>query len=308
MTSSPYSWPAPAKLNLFLHLIERRQDGYHALQTIFQLLDFADELIFTPRDDSQINCNCVSLLNPLTAAIIPEEDNLVIKAAKLLQAKTKNYPGVDILIKKRIPIGGGLGGGSSNAATSLVALNWLWQLKLSQKELMELGLTLGADIPVFIKGKTSWAQGIGEKLQTITPPESWFVVLIPPLGISTAKLFSHPQLTYNTTPIKIQTFLSEHSKTHNDFEVIVRQDYPEIAEALDFLNHFAPARLSGTGSCVFATVDSKVQAETLLKKVTRRYLGFISKGLTTSPLQKKLDTVQTKPLQQAQVDETWRKI
>ena len=289
MATALHSWPSPAKLNLFLHLTGRRRDGYHELQTIFQLLDYADELVFTPRADPQINATCLSLLNPVTAAIIPDEDNLVIKAAKLLQAKTKTYPGVDILIKKRIPIGGGLGGGSSNAATTLVALNYLWQLHLSQDELMQLGLSLGADVPVFIAGKTSWGEGIGEKLQAITLPETWFVVLIPPLTVSTAKLFSHPRLTYRTAAIRIQTFLNEHIKTHNDFEGIVRQDYPLIAEALDFLNHFAPARLSGTGACVFAALDTKVQAEALLTKIKKRYQGFISKGLTRSPLQKKTE-------------------
>ncbi len=289
MATPLYHWPSPAKLNLFLHIIRRRSDGYHDIQTVFQLLDYGDELVFTPRMDSQINCTCLSLLNPVTAAIIPDEDNLVIKAAKQLQAKTKTYPGIDILIKKRIPIGSGLGGGSSNAATTLVALNCLWQLNLSQNELLTLGRCLGADVPVFITGKTSWAEGIGEKLRAITLPETWYVVLMPPLSVSTAKLFSHPQLTYSTTAIRIQTFLNEHIKTHNDFEEVVRQDYPAIAEALDFLNHFAPAKLSGTGSCVFAALDTKAQAEALLKKIKKRYQGFISKGLTTSPLQKKTE-------------------
>lgn len=289
MMRSSHYWPSPAKLNLFLHLTGRRCDGYHKLQTIFQLLDYTDELVFTERSDSQINCTCLSLLDPVTSAIIPDSDNLVIKAANLLQVKTKNYPGIDILIKKRIPIGGGLGGGSSNAATTLIALNSIWQLNLSTHALLQLGLTLGADVPVFIDGRTSWAEGIGEKLQTIVLPEKWFLVLIPPVSISTKKLFSHPQLTCNTTAIRIQTFLDEHSKTHNDFETIVRQDYPVVAEALDFLNHFASARLSGTGSCIFAAFDTKLQAEVVLKKIKSRYRSFISKGLMTSPLRKIVD-------------------
>lgn len=279
-----YSWPSPAKLNLFLHLTARRRDGYHELQTVFQLLNYCDELIFTPRQDSQINCSCLSLVNPVTSAIIPDTDNLVIKAAQLLQAKTNTYPGVDILLKKRIPLGSGMGGGSSNAATTLVALNLLWKCALPLEELLALGLTLGADVPVFIKGKTSWAEGIGEKLQAITLPEKWFLVVVPPVSISTKKLFSHSQLTYNTAPIRIQTFLNESSKTQNDFEKLVRQDYPVVSEALDYLNHFVPARLSGTGSCIFATFDTKIAAETLLKKIIPRYQGFISKGLLTSPL------------------------
>ncbi len=277
-------WPAPAKLNLFLHLTQRRVDHYHELQTVFQLVDYCDELSFTPRNDPQINCTCLSLLNPVSAAIIPDEDNLAIKAAHLLQDRTKNAPGVDILIKKRIPIGGGLGGGSSNAATTLVVLNHLWKLHLPLHELIHLGMTLGADVPIFIHGKSSWAEGIGEKLYEITLPENWFVVMIPPITISTTKLFSHPRLTYNTTPIKIQTFLSGSLTTHNDFEHIVRQDYPVIAEGLDFLNHYAPARLSGTGACIFATLPSKIAAETLLEKIKAPYRGFVCKGLTTSPL------------------------
>lgn len=277
-------WPAPAKLNLFLHLTQRRADHYHELQTIFQLVAYCDELSFTPRNDPQINCTCLSLLDPVTAAIIPDEDNLVIKAARLLQARIKTAPGVDILIKKRIPIGGGLGGGSSNAATTLVVLNHLWKLHLTLDELIRIGLTLGADVPVFITGKSSWADGIGEKLSEITLPEKWFVVMIPPITISTTKLFSHPRLTYNTTPIKIQTFLSGSLTTHNDFEHIVRRDYPMVAEGLDFLNHYAPARLSGTGACIFATLPSKIAAETLLEKIKAPYQGFVCKGLTTSPL------------------------
>ena len=277
-------WPAPAKFNLFLHLTQRRADHYHELQTIFQLVDYCDELSFTPRNDPQINCTCLSLLNPVTAAIIPDEDNLVIKAARLLQVKIKNAPGVDILIKKRIPIGGGLGGGSSNAATTLVVLNHLWKLHLPMDELIHLGMTLGADVPIFITGKSSWAEGIGEKLYAITLPEKWFVVMIPPITISTTKLFSHPRLTYNTTPIKIQTFLSGSLTTHNDVEHIVRRDYPMVAEGLDFLNHYAPASLSGTGACIFATLPSKIAAETLLEKIKAPYQGFVCKGLTTSPL------------------------
>ncbi len=284
ITTLTYSWPSPAKLNLFLHLVGRRRDGYHKLQTVFQLVDYCDELIFTARSDSQINCSCISLFDPVTSAIIPDADNLVIKAANLLQAKTKTYSGVDIIIKKRIPIGGGLGGGSSNAATALVALNSMWQLNLPLDKLLQLGRLLGADVPVFIDGRTSWAEGIGEKLQAIVLPEKWFVVLVPPVTISTKKLFLHSQLTYNTAAIRIQTFLDGRANTHNDFEKIVRQDYPVVAEALDFLSHFAPAHLSGTGSCVFAAFDNKLQAEVVLKKIKPRYQAFMSKGLITSPL------------------------
>lgn len=288
-----HGWPSPAKLNLFLHIIGRRNDGYHQLQTVFQLLDYGDQLLFTPRLDQQINCTCLSTLDPVSPVIIPEADNLAIKAASLLQAKSKTYPGVDIHIEKRIPIGGGLGGGSSNAATTLLALNYLWQVNLSSKELFQLGLSLGADVPLFITGLSSWAEGIGEQLQAITLPETWYLVLIPLQAVSTAKLFLHPQLTYNKTTIRIQTFLSERINTGNDFESIVRQDYPVIAEALDFLNHFAPAHLSGTGSCVFTALETKQQAESLQQQIQSRYRSFISKGLNTSPLQKKLNVLQT---------------
>jgi 4-diphosphocytidyl-2-C-methyl-D-erythritol kinase len=281
-----YFYPAPAKLNLFLHIIGRRPDRYHELQTVFQLTDYCDELAFTLRRDSQINCTCLSLFNSTTEAIIPDEANLAIKAARLLQAKTKNQPGVDILIKKRIPIGGGLGGGSSNAATTLVVLNHLWNTGLRLHELLSLGATLGADIPVFIGGESSWAEGIGEKLQTLQLPEKWFMVMVPRLSISTKKIFSHPQLTYNTTRIKIQAFLNGSLTTRNDFEPIVRQDYPVIEEALSFLNHYAPARLSGTGACVFAAFDTKTEAEVVLEKIKAPYQGFVCKGLTTSPLRK----------------------
>jgi 4-diphosphocytidyl-2-C-methyl-D-erythritol kinase len=283
-------WPAPAKLNLFLHILGERSDGYHELQTLFQLVDYCDELAFTPRVDNQINCTCISLFDPVTSAIIPDETNLAIKAAKLLQTKTKNLQGVDILIKKRIPIGGGLGGASSNAATTLLALNLLWQLHFSEEELSQWGLSLGADVPVFIKGKTSWAEGIGEKLTAIPLPEKYYLVVVPPLVISTAKLFSHPQLTYHTAPIRIQTFLSGHITTQNDFEKIVRQDYSVLAEALDFLHHYGKARLTGTGSCAFVTLDNQADAEKLLKKVKTRYKSFICKGVTTSPLHQMIES------------------
>lgn len=288
-------WPSPAKINLFLHIIGRRKDGYHNLQTIFQLLDYGDALTFTPRSDQQINATFFYLLNPVSQPSILETDNLVLKAAKLLRQYTKNktIPGMDIRIEKRIPIGGGLGGGSSNAATTLLALNYLWQINLSQEELLKLGLQLGADVPIFIKGRTSWAEGIGEKLKPIRLPETWYLVLIPPQTVSTSKLFSDPRLTYNTTAIRIQTFLHGYSKTVNDFERVVRQSYPVVAEALDFLNRFAHAHLSGTGSCIFAAFETETQAKLLQKKIESHYPSFISKGLKLSPLHEKLDALQT---------------
>lgn len=283
-----FSWSSPAKLNLFLHLTGKRADGYHTLQTVFQLIDFHDELIFTPRADSQITCSCLGLWPPVQPIILPEEDNLVIKAARLLQPYATPSQGVNILLKKRIPIGSGLGGGSSNAATTLLALNVLWKLNLSVNTLQELALSLGADVPIFLKGKTSWGEGIGEQLQAITLPKRYFVVLVPSVAINTKKLFSHPRLTYRTTPIRIQTFLNEPFATRNDFEKLVRQSYPKVAKAIDFLNHYAFARLSGTGSCVFAECETPAQASALYEQVKFRYPSFRCKGLVTSPLQEEL--------------------
>ena len=278
------SWPATAKLNLFLHLTARRQDGYHQLQTFFQLLDYSDELIFTERSDTQITATCLPLSTCVTSAIIPDADNLAVRAAHLLRTNSKRTRGVNILIKKRIPIGGGLGGGSSNAATTLMALNILWQLKLSTAELLRLGVSLGADVPIFIKGRSSWAEGIGEELHPLAVPPRWFLVIIPPVSICTAKLFSHPGLTYATAPIRIRAFLDGTVTTGNDFEKLVRYQYPVVAQALDFLNRFAPARLSGTGACIFSAFDKKAEAETVLKKIKPYYQGFISKGLNIAPL------------------------
>lgn len=285
---TPFTWSSPAKLNLFLHLTGKRADGYHTLQTVFQLIDYGDELIFTPRSDHQITCTCIGLESKIQQAIIPEEDNLAIKAARLLQQYGKTNQGVNILIKKRIPIGSGLGGGSSNAATTLLALNALWKLPLSKLTLQRLGLSLGADVPIFLEGASSWAEGIGEQLQAITLPKRYFVVVIPPVAIHTKKLFSHPRLTYRTTPIRIQTFLNEPLATRNDFEVIVRQTYPKVAVAMDFLNHYGVARLSGTGSCVFTELETQAQARALYEQVRFHYPSFCCQGLSASPLQKEL--------------------
>lgn len=283
-------WLAPAKLNLFLHIVGRRNDGYHELQTIFQLLNYCDELLFTPRTDNQIHCqvNFLSSLTTSSQTIINNDNNLVIKAAKLLQQFCNCPLGVDITLNKRIPIGGGLGGGSSNAATTLVALNHLWQLNLPKTQLLSLGLQLGADVPVFIHGHSAWAEGIGEKLESIDLAENWFIVLIPPVTVSTHEIFSDPQLTRTTPAIKIQTILSG-QQTRNDCEIVVRQHYPLIASALDWLNQFATARLTGTGSCVFAAVGNKAQAEAIKKQIPAELSGFIAQGINKSPLWQLID-------------------
>lgn len=267
--------PAPAKLNLFLHIVGRRSDGYHNLQTVFQLLDYCDELTFQYRDDGQIHLHDAS-------SEIPPAQNLIMRAAHLLQKIMPTSLGADIYLDKKIPIGGGLGGGSSNAATTLLALNHLWQLHLPLTRLAELGLALGADIPVFIHGHSAWAEGVGEKLQAVDLPESWFVVLIPPCQISSAEFFSHPQLTRDTPPITISRFLQGHG--HNDFEALARKLYPEVATALDWLSHYAPARLTGSGSCVFATVADELSAKQIIEQIPSGFRGFIAKAVNHSPL------------------------
>lgn len=266
---------APAKLNLFLHIVGRRSDGYHLLQTVFQLLDYCDELTFTLRDDNQITCNDLES--------VPAQNNLVIRAAKLLQQTSQ---GVDIKIQKRIPAGGGLGGGSSNAAATLLALNKLWQLHLSKTELCRLGLQLGADVPVFISGKSAWGEGIGEQLTPIELPERWYVVLIPAFSIPTKEIFTAAELTRDTSPITIRAFLTDDRLLKNDCEKVVRQRYPDIASALDWLAQFAPSRLTGTGSCIFAAFEHKEQALTVEKQIKTPWKGFVAKGINESPLVK----------------------
>ncbi|MGH8503390.1 MAG: 4-(cytidine 5'-diphospho)-2-C-methyl-D-erythritol kinase [Gammaproteobacteria bacterium] len=272
-------WPAPAKLNLFLHITGRRPDGYHLLQTVFQFLNVGDELRFAAREDGRIN-----RLNTV-ACIAPERD-LTIRAAIALQAATACRLGADIEIVKNLPVGGGLGGGSSDAATALVALNHLWRCGLSREQLMSLGLRLGADVPVFIHGRAAWAEGVGERLQTIDPPEHWFVVLKPEVAISTADVFAAPELTRNCPPITIADFLSFGGD--NVCEPVVRRRYPDVARALDWLNAFSPARLSGTGSCVFAAFQAQAMAEQVLDQAPPAWRGFVAQGCNRSPLQARL--------------------
>jgi 4-diphosphocytidyl-2-C-methyl-D-erythritol kinase len=270
------SWPAPAKLNLFLHIAGRRPDGHHLLQTVFQFLSVGDELRFELRDDGRI-CR----LNPL--ASIPSAQDLTIRAASALQKATGSPQGVDIRLSKNLPIGGGLGGGSSDAGTVLVALNTLWGCGLSVNELMSLGLQLGADVPVFIHGHAAWAEGVGERLQSLDLPEPWFLVVKPPVEISTAQVFAAPELTRNCTPITISDFLLRGGE--NVFEAVVRRRYPEVAQALDWLSRYSMARLTGTGSCVFAPFQAQAEAEQVLGRIPPGWRGFVAKGLNRSPLQ-----------------------
>ncbi|MCB1986474.1 MAG: 4-(cytidine 5'-diphospho)-2-C-methyl-D-erythritol kinase, partial [Nitrosomonas sp.] len=236
------TFPAPAKLNLFLHVVGRRQDGYHLLQTVFRLLDFSDELSFTLRDDGLVN-----LVTPVDG--IPEDQDLCVRAAKLLRSRSGTTMGVDIALKKRIPMGGGLGGGSSDAATTLMALNQLWNLNWDKAKLLELGLQLGADVPVFIFGQNAFAEGIGEKLSAVQLPAAWYLVLIPPVHVSTAEIFSNKELTRNTIPIKIPPFSIWQG--HNDLEQVVCSLYPEVSRRLKWLKQLENttiAAMSGSGA------------------------------------------------------------
>lgn len=278
-------WPAPGKLNLFLHITGRRDDGFHLLQTVFQLLDYGDRLAFTPREDGQI-CRLTEL------AGVPADRDLIVRAARALQELTGCSHGVDIEIDKRLPMGGGLGGGSSNAATTLVALNRLWDTRLEVDQLAELGMQLGADVPVFVRGHTAWAEGIGEQLQPLTLPERWYLVLIPPVTVSTAEIFSDSHLRRDCPPITIRDFLAEPGSARwgNVCEAPVRSRYPEVAAALDALGALAPAYLTGTGACVFAVFDSRTDAEAVQEQLGENWQSFVAQGVNESPLNTVLST------------------
>jgi 4-diphosphocytidyl-2-C-methyl-D-erythritol kinase len=267
--------PAPAKLNLFLHITGQRDDGYHTLQTVFQLLDFGDELTLERREDPAIE---------LTPAIpnLPAEDNLIIKAARLLQQNSGCQLGANIHLNKRLPMGGGIGGGSSDAASTLLGLNKLWNLNYSLKELAALGGTLGADIPVFIHGYSAWAEGIGEILQVIELPELWYLVLTPNCHVSTAEIFSHKELTRDTSDITVAAFLEQGGR--NDCQPLVRQLYSAVDEALKWLGQYGQAQMTGTGACVFAPFESATEAEAILAKAPENMQGFVAKSVNRSPV------------------------
>lgn len=267
--------PSPAKINLFLHVNGRRADGYHNLQTAFQFLELADRLTFASCQDQ-----CIRLKGDLSEISI--ESNLIYKAAKLLQQHTAKKHGVEIEIEKNIPIGGGLGGGSSNAATTLLILNKMWDCHLSTQELMTMGVKLGADVPIFISGLASFAEGIGEELQPIHPPERWLLLVVPPCAVNTGKIFSDTQLTRTTPKITIAEFLERGG--HNDCEPVTRKLFPDIADALDWLNNYSLAKLTGTGSCVFALFEDKKAALNAIKEIPDRFKGCVVKGLNISPL------------------------
>ena len=263
---------SPAKLNLFLHITGRRPDGYHELQTLFQLLDWGDWLGFTPNRSGRITLDSGSL-------DIPLEDNLIYRAAQLLQ---RGNHGVHVTVDKRIPTGGGLGGGSSNAATTLLALNHLWRLGLGQAELRAIGAGLGADVPVFVAGHTAWAEGIGELLTPVDLPERWYLIIRPPCHVSTGQIFSHLQLTRNTSPIKMATFFEGYSR--NDCQELVRHLYPDVDAALTWLERFGEARLTGTGACVFAGFGTEAEAGAVLRQLPHQWTGVLARGLNESPV------------------------
>ncbi len=279
MNTTAKRWPAPAKLNLFLHITGRRDDGYHQLQTVFQFLDYGDELTFTLRDDGKV-CRTSDLAGVLAA------QDLVVRAAKLLFQYSHCSQGVDIEVEKRLPMGGGLGGGSSNAATTLVALNELCELGLSIDELATLGLQLGADVPVFVRGTAAWAEGVGEQLTPLegeqAPPEPWYLVIAPDCQVSTKVVFNAPDLTRDCHPITISHFLA--GQGINVCEAVVKKRFPPVAKALDFLLKYAPARMSGTGACVFAAFDDRAAAQQALESLPGVWRGFVAKGMNRSSL------------------------
>ncbi len=279
MTAGETHWPAPAKLNLFLHVTGRRADGYHELQTLFQLIDLCDTVAISVREDGQIE-------RPVGPPDVPCEADLTVQAARALQNATGTRLGASLQVRKRIPQGGGLGGGSSDAATTLLALNELWNCGLSLSELASLSRPLGADVPVFVQGSSAWAEGIGERLTPVTLPGKWYVVIYPGVAVSTRGVFQSPELTRNSPLITIRAFFE--SGGRNDCEPVVRSRAPQVAEALEWLARFAPARLTGTGSCVFSACGSASDAERLAARVPDRWMSFVARGLNTSPVHERL--------------------
>jgi 4-diphosphocytidyl-2-C-methyl-D-erythritol kinase len=285
VSAGPPPWPAPAKLNLFLHILGRRPDGYHELQTCFQFVDLSDEITLEVRTDGAIRRSA-------DIAGVAEDADLCVRAARALQAAAGCTLGADIGVLKRIPMGGGLGGGSSDAATCLVALNHLWQLHWPIDDLAALGLKLGADVPVFVRGRAAWAEGIGERLTPLYPPlapaETNYLILKPNIGVSTAEVFRDPELTRNSAPITIHGFLA--SGGRNDCVDVVRRRYPEVARALDWLSGFGLARLTGTGACVFMACETSVRGREILGMLPPGLDAFLVRGLNDSPLLARLAT------------------
>jgi 4-diphosphocytidyl-2-C-methyl-D-erythritol kinase len=273
-------YPAPAKLNLFLHVVGRRPDGYHLLQTAFRLIDRCDWLRFAPRADSE-----VKLVRALPG--LAESEELSVRAARLLQAEAGSGQGVDIDLEKNIPIGGGLGGGSSDAATTLAVLNRLWKLRLPPQRLAAIALQLGADVPFFLFGGNALAEGVGERLSPLQLAPAWYVVLVPPVGVSTAAVFAAPELTRNSKTIKISSFSVGFGR--NDLEPVVCRRHAEVAAHLAWLKQFGDARMSGSGACVFIEFATEREARSVLSGMPAEMRGFAARGLDRHPLEEFLD-------------------
>lgn len=280
MTNDTLSWwPSPAKLNLFLHINGRYQNGYHQLQSLFQILNYGDELAF------EINhTNEITLANPIKG--VADEDNLIVKAALLLKQSLPDQHfkdlGCHIHLKKRLPMGGGIGGGSSNAATTLLVLNKLWNCQLGEEKLATLGLTLGADVPIFIQGKTAFAEGVGEKLQPVSLPTKHYLVLFPDCHVSTAEIFSAANLPRNSAKINFNDY--SFANTQNDCQELVCERYPNVAKALHWLLEYAPSRMTGTGACVFAIFEQRQDALNVQALLPEGSTSFVAEGVDTSPL------------------------
>jgi 4-diphosphocytidyl-2-C-methyl-D-erythritol kinase len=275
-----HTWPAPAKLNLMLHVVGRRADGYHELQTVFQLIDLFDRVRSRVREDGQIT-------RPAGAAGVAEADDLVVRAARALQAESGTGLGADIEVSKVIPMGGGLGGGSSDAATTLLALNRMWGTALDPGRIAAIGAGLGADVPVFVHGRSAWGEGVGERLTPVEMPrETWYLVIFPGVAVPTAAVFQAPELTRNSPPTTMRGFLETGGR--NDCEPVVRARFPVVGEALDWLGQHAPARLTGTGSCVFAKFSRAADAERVAARVPDTWRAWVARGLDSSPLVEEL--------------------
>jgi 4-diphosphocytidyl-2-C-methyl-D-erythritol kinase len=268
-------YPAPAKLNLFLHVVGRRPDGYHLLQTAFRLIDLCDWLRFTPRENGEVR---------LARAIpgVAEDENLVVRAARLLQAGGQARAGVEIDLEKNIPIGGGLGGGSSDCATTLAVLNRLWGLGLAAEKLAEMALALGADVPFFLFGRNAFGEGVGERLTRLDLPQAWYLVLVPPVSVPTRTIFASPELTRNSKTIKISGFSAGFGR--NDLEPVVCRHHAEVAAHLEWLRQFGDARMSGSGACVFAEFAAEREARSVHSRMPADMRGFVVRGLDRQPL------------------------